>query len=747
MTPKIDFPSAWASRLVSAQQLVASPRAAARPPSAARHQIPGRRPSTASSHGTLTLGSDPRLPARTALVVPILTASARVQFKGTHAMLADSETRLHGLIVAYQGAWVCWRQDDSVPLAVGMADAGMANGPAVPELLARALADGARVVTGNAKLLTSLLERRGWPELPLVCEIGALLRSLNLPADAVGSAVHLLHQPIAPMRAALADVRWRAETVETQGLGPAVEHAWMTARVHAQIAMQLDGLLGYEAAAWKVHERINHHGARVDRRLAKRCAILARKMRRVLIDKAQQYTPEKLSLKVMGDLKQVQAILAPLGVQIRSLSVPSLEMVMTRLPKSLPKRTEAQWILAAVIVCRQVEGGRFSKLLAYASDDGVLRGAYVYCGAHPGRWTSEGAQLQNMKRSVLPPDVAELIIAAINGASTRASDTDAITETEAHALAEMIVGIAGSDYAHACLSGLLRLCFLAREKTTFAIADLALIELRILNWLANDQRVLAKLADPKHDAHTATAEIIWQDEDKLTDEHPEYDLRRNLIAKKVNHGFGFGLSADAAEQKADKDWGVDLAALKLTGAYLHEVYHRRFPRVRTVWSNLIAAAVQAITSRNAVQAGPVSFRPCSFGLAAVLPSGRVMIYAGARVEKDEYNRDIIIFTKYGDSGTLEECKLWGSKLAQHVCEAVGRDLLIDMMAAIQAAGYAVALHAHDELVVEVPENGAAEHLKIVESIMSTTPGWAKGLPLLAEGHLSKRFSKKSMFMG
>ena len=54
--------------------------------------------------------------------------------------------------------------------------------------------------------------------------------------------------------------------------------------------------------------------------------------------------------------------------------------------------------------------------------------------------------------------------------------------------------------------------------------------------------------------------------------------------------------------------------------------------------------------------------------------------------------------------------------------------------------------AHDELVVEVPRDGAAEHLRVVGRIMSTTPGWATGLPLAADGHLSRRFSKKSMFM-
>jgi hypothetical protein len=735
MPDPIVFPTAWAQRL--ARTVAAPAPAPARRSTSARRPPSPTRPTTpAPGTGCVSVGCDLHLPAQTVVVIPILTASAATQTRGAFALLADPATRLHGLFIASGTTWTCWRRDDSVPVPVeGMT---AVSGPAMPAVLAQAIADGSRIVTGNAVLLSGLLARLNWPALPQVCELCAVLRSLNMPADSVGMAVHLLHQQIAPVRVALADHRWRAETMDTQGLGPAVEHAWLTARIAAQVAADLDLLLGYEAAAWRVHEQINRHGTLVDRVLSDRCAVLARHLRKVLIAKAQPYVQPRLTVKLLGDLARVQAMLAPLGVQISNLSVPSLEMTLTRLPKTLPQRTAAQWLLAAVIVCRQAEGGRFVTLASHAgAQDHILRGAFVFCGAHPGRWTSEGAQLQNMKRSTLPPGIAEQIITAIHTGSTK-------TPAAALALAEQVVAIAGPDHAHACLSSLLRLCFQARTGTCFAIADLALIELRVLNWLAGDEHVLAKLADPAHDAHTATAEAIWQE--VLAKDHVEYDLRRNLVAKKVNHGFGFGLSAAKAEEKARDEWGIDLAALRLSGAHLRAVYHRRFPRVQRLWSNLIAGAVQALKTDGGVQVGPVCFRRCRFGLAAVLPSGRVMVYANARVERDQFGQEIIVYTKFGDNGTLEERKLWGSKLAQHLCEAIGRDLLVGMMTAILAAGYAIALHAHDELVIEVPETNAEEHLAVVVRIMSTTPQWAAGLPLAAEGHLSRRFSKKALFM-
>lgn len=675
------------------------------------------------------------LPRGIIVVVPILTASAPVQVRGTYAMLADPATHLHGAFIASGSTWTCWRRDDSMPVpADGME---LVSGPTMPTVLAQAVAEGARLVMSNVALATGLFARQGWPALPHCVEIGAVLRALNMPADVVSMAVHLHHQPIAAVRHALASHHWRAETASEQGLAPAVQHAWLTARIVAQVAAGLDGLLNYQEGSWLVHERINRHGALVDRTLATRCAVLARHLRKVLLAKAQPYVRPRLTAKSLGDLTQVQAMLAPLGVQVSNLSVPTLEMVLARLPKTLPQRTAAQWLLAAVIVCRQAEGDRFVTLGAHAGADDVLRGAFVFCGAHPGRWTSKGAQLQNMKRSTLPPEIAEGIITAIHAGSTSAP-------AAALALAEQIVAIAGPDHAHACLSGLLRLCFLARTGTCFAIVDLSLIELRILNWLAGDQTVLAQLADPAHDAHTATAEAIWQE--ALPKGHAEYDLRRNLVAKKVNHGFGFGLSAAKAEEKARDEWGIDLVGLKLTGAHLRAVYHRRFPLVRRLWSNLLAGAIKALRSDGSVQVGPVTFRRGGFGLAVVLPSGRVLVYANPRIEPDQFDREIIIYTRYGDNGTLKECKLWGSKIAQHLCEAIGRDLLADMMSEILDSGYGIPLHAHDELVVEVPELGASEHLAEVVRTMSTTSKSTPGLPLHADGHLSRRFSKKEMFM-
>lgn len=77
----------------------------------------------------------------------------------------------------------------------------------------------------------------------------------------------------------------------------------------------------------------------------------------------------------------------------------------------------------------------------------------------------------------------------------------------------------------------------------------------------------------------------------------------------------------------------------------------------------------------------------------------------------------------------------------HNCtQAAARDVLYANMPAIEAAGYAITLSVHDELLTETPDTSefSAEHLA---AMMSTVPPWAKGLPLAAAGFETRRYRK------
>jgi len=84
----------------------------------------------------------------------------------------------------------------------------------------------------------------------------------------------------------------------------------------------------------------------------------------------------------------------------------------------------------------------------------------------------------------------------------------------------------------------------------------------------------------------------------------------------------------------------------------------------------------------------------------------------------------------------------GGKLVENVTQAIARDVLWKHgIPQLEAAGFPVVLHVHDEPVTEVPETYGEEELAAMEKIMRTTPSWAEGLPLAAGAHYAKRFRK------
>lgn len=83
----------------------------------------------------------------------------------------------------------------------------------------------------------------------------------------------------------------------------------------------------------------------------------------------------------------------------------------------------------------------------------------------------------------------------------------------------------------------------------------------------------------------------------------------------------------------------------------------------------------------------------------------------------------------------------GGPFIVHNCaQAVSRDLLADAMLRLDAAGYPIVMHVHDEIIAEVPHGfGSVEEF---ERIMGTPPAWAADWPIkAADGWRGLRYRK------
>lgn len=196
---------------------------------------------------------------------------------------------------------------------------------------------------------------------------------------------------------------------------------------------------------------------------------------------------------------------------------------------------------------------------------------------------------------------------------------------------------------------------------------------------------------------------------------------------------------------------------------LKRMYREANPAIVQFWRDIEDAAMAAIRNPGKeFTAGPrgVKFsrnvetdnngnKVAGWWLRMTLPSGRVMSYPGVGLsvskETDEDGKvSTNVRIKY--QGENQLTRQWGfqytysGKLVENCTQALCRDLLANALLNVEANGYPIVLHVHDEIICEtpdLPEYNVAE----LERLMCELPEWAEGFPLVAEGAEMKRYAK------
>ena len=90
-------------------------------------------------------------------------------------------------------------------------------------------------------------------------------------------------------------------------------------------------------------------------------------------------------------------------------------------------------------------------------------------------------------------------------------------------------------------------------------------------------------------------------------------------------------------------------------------------------------------------------------------------------------------------GQWREIEPYGGQLTENVVQALARELLVDAIFRLEARGYPVVMHCHDEIVVEHPDITAS----LMQEIMAERPQWAADLnvPVAVEAWVGKRYRK------
>ncbi|MBQ7022299.1 MAG: hypothetical protein IJN29_01880 [Akkermansia sp.] len=257
----------------------------------------------------------------------------------------------------------------------------------------------------------------------------------------------------------------------------------------------------------------------------------------------------------------------------------------------------------------------------------------------------------------------------------------------------------------------LRKMIIPRPGHTFIISDLSQIEQRVLSWLAGDNDMMEELEKgiSVYEAH-ARATMGYSDPEPLKHKNP--DLYR--LAKARVLGLGYGAGAAVFVRIAKTIAGLDISqqqAQQIVSAFRSSNKH-----ITQLWAKLEQAF--------AVNMGKSCF-------ALPLPSGRKLYYRN------------LAMTPKGMSAEVQgkRFSFFGGKLTENLTSATARDVLGEILLNLDAAGYRVVMHIHDEVVVEVPTADVDNALIDIHRIMTTAPEWLEGLPLAAETTTSTFYTK------
>jgi DNA polymerase len=354
---------------------------------------------------------------------------------------------------------------------------------------------------------------------------------------------------------------------------------------------------------------------------------------------------------------------------------------------------------------------KFSRLASLADEeDARVRGAFVFAGGSAtGRASSYGAQVHNLPRkSAQDPEAVRT--AMVRGHEIVPRFEKRITDV---------------------LKKMLRPAIVAAPGNVLIAYDWSAIEGRVHPWLSNCPAGEIKLdvfrsgLDPYKVNATATFRVAYDD---VTGDQRQ-------VGKVQELALGF-LGGAGAFEVFGRVYGIHLSAGEVARAV--EGWRRANPWAMQHGTQLEAAYLRAMRNKgHEFAAGRIVYLFDGQTLWYSLPSGRVLCYPNAKFD-EEGN---VTYTKAAwkpaaDATEWPRARLWRGLACENVVQATANDILRHSLRQLDG----VIAHVHDEIVVECPEPQAEQVSAHIHKIMCTPPAWATGLPLVAEGVTTKRYS-------
>lgn len=530
----------------------------------------------------------------------------------------------------------------------------------------------------------------------------------------------------------------------------------------------------FEDRVLELDQLINDRGFKVDVALAEAAIEAVEKHKAQLQEEAQRKYGGSLTGK---DFLPILRELAP-AHRIHNAQKSTLNDLLA--DDDLPD--DARTIIEMRLGAASTASTKYNPLLLGRSSDDRRRGCLQYGGAKRTlRWAGKGFQPQNLARGYYHDDELDKGISALlKGRAHRRFDVAKLTAST------------------------VRSCIIPEAGHKFVVADYSNVEGRGLAWLAGEDDLIEVFVNGvdvyKKLASTVfnfAYEAVTKDQRQIAKAMvlglgyaggvgafvtfaknlglDLNDMTRTLDGTFPDHiwaatarGYEWARIQEAKRpprpgEKDDRPSYILDKKVWRTCDALKRMYREANPAIVQFWRDIEDAAMAAIRNPGKeFTAGPrgVKFsrnvetdnngnKVSGWWLRMTLPSGRVMSYPGVGLsvskETDEDGKvSTNVRIKY--QGENQLTRQWGfqytysGKLVENCTQALCRDLLANALLNVEANGYPIVLHVHDEIICETPDT-PEYNVAELERLMCELPEWAEGFPLVAEGAEMKRYAK------
>jgi hypothetical protein len=292
----------------------------------------------------------------------------------------------------------------------------------------------------------------------------------------------------------------------------------------------------------------------------------------------------------------------------------------------------------------------------------------------------------------------------------------------------------------------IRRSILAPDGYLLGPVDASQIECRVPNYLAGQEDVVENFRQGKDPyvnlASEAYGEKIYKPE-KDDPRKAEMEAKRGM-GKQGELMCGYGAAGRQFKRTAKAGlYGPSVELSDSESNRFVEIYRSTHPAVVDYWKEC-NRIIARLAGGPPMEWGPFLVKDHKL----ILPSGQAMNYE--TLEYCNMTMDEKMFhPNWKERGYWRMKvrrgykKMWGSKLAQNICEMVSRVIVSQAMIRIkQKYGIRTLNWPYDELLLLIPDDSKAEEtLELCRQEMCVTPSWLPGIPLDAEASLGRRYSK------